>query len=86
MKTHADLDMERQREMEEAQAESERLRQQNMQLRDQLKLLKDELETLQIRISTEMVPRSDWLSAMQEARDMENIAADRGNEVGVAAW
>ena len=53
------------------------------QLRDQLKLLKDELETLQIRISTEMVPRSDWLLAVQQAKDAENVAANLANEVNI---
>lgn len=40
-----------------------------------------QLETLQIRISTEMVPRSDWLQAVQQAKDAQNTAADLQTEV-----
>jgi len=63
--------------IEKCQRESEYLRKQNNELSETIRILKEELDPLRIKVNTEMVDRSEYVSCMNDCKALRNIVQEQ---------
>eukprot|EP00960_Hanusia_phi_P027686 746962-Hanusia_phi.AAC.2 len=63
--------------IEKCQKESEYLRKQNNELSETIRTLKQELDPLRIKVNTEMVDRSEYVSCMNDCKALRNVVQEQ---------